>query len=75
MKILEIDGMTYTLEHSGVKFDVIGSYTEDGHFFLHPANGWDDLAVELNQDPESLLEDIDDAIYNATPERYEVNHE
>jgi hypothetical protein len=36
-----------------------------------PLQGWNDLSVECQQDTESLLEDIDDVIYNATPEKFE----
>jgi hypothetical protein len=72
MRLIDINYPHYRLQHrSGCIFDVLAFKLDDGRLTFDPIKGWDGLSFELQQDPESLLEDIDDAIYNATPERYE----
>jgi hypothetical protein len=72
MRLIEINYPHYRLQHrSGCIFDVIAFKLDDGRLAFDPVKGWDELSVECQQHPESLLEDIDDAIYNATPEKYE----
>lgn len=67
------DELRFVLEHKGVRFEIIGAYLGDGRLVLDPTMGWNELSVAVNQDPESLYEDIDETIYNAMPELYEVN--
>lgn len=67
------DELHFVLQHGDVTFEMVGVYLGDGRLVLDPKMGWNDLSVELNQDPESLYEDIDEIIYNAHPELYEVH--
>lgn len=67
------DELHFMLEHKGFQFEVNGAYLGDGRLVLDPTMGWNELSVAVNQDPESLYEDIDETIYNAMPELYEVN--
>jgi hypothetical protein len=69
VKILHHDAVE--LEHRGVNFKVYINWTEDGRVTFTPEWGWNDLSVAVDQDSESLLEEIDDAIYNALPELWE----
>jgi hypothetical protein len=71
MTLIEISYPYYKLKHrNGHEFTVKASRLDDGRLVFDPLQGWNDLAVECQQDTESLLEDIDDVIYNATPEVY-----
>lgn len=67
------DDLRFVLEHKGHKFYVQGSFTGDGRLIFDPVEGWNDLSVNCNQDTESLYEQIDEIIYNAMPELYEVH--
>ncbi len=67
------DELHFVLEHKGFKFEVTGVYLGDGRLILDPVIGWNELAVSVNQDIESLYEDLDETIYNAMPELFEVN--
>lgn len=69
VKVLHQDAVE--LEHRGVNFKVHIDWTDDGRIVFTPEWGWDELSVAVNQDSESLLEEIDDAIYNALPELWE----
>jgi hypothetical protein len=72
MKLIQINYPSYRLQHrNGHIFNVLAMRLEDGRLTFDPIEGWDDLTVHCQQDSESLLEDIDDTIYNATPEKYE----
>jgi hypothetical protein len=72
MRILEINYPHYKLQHSnGHEFTVKASRLDDGRLVFDPLQGWNDCCENCQQDAESLLEDIDDVIYNATPEAYE----
>lgn len=72
MRILEINYPKYYLKHrNGYEFAVKASRSNSGALTFEPVIGWDSIAVFCQQDTESLLEDIDDAIYNATPEKYD----
>jgi hypothetical protein len=72
MRILEINYPHYKLQHrNGHEFTVKASRLDDGRLVFDPVQGWNDCCENCQQDAESLLEDIDDVIYNATPEAYE----
>jgi hypothetical protein len=72
MRLIKINYPHYRLEHrSGRIIDVIACKLDEGGLWFDPIQGWDKLSFEVNQDPESLLEDIDDAIYNGNPEAYD----
>ena len=72
MKLIDINYPKYRLQHNnGHVFDVLAFRLDDGRLTFDPIQGWDDLSVNCQQDCESLLESIDDTIYNATPERYD----
>jgi hypothetical protein len=72
MTLLEINFPRYKLRHhNGHEFTVEASRLNDGCLVFEPLQGWNDLSVECQQDTESLLEEIDDVIYNATPEAYD----
>jgi hypothetical protein len=72
MKVLQAQFPDYVLEHDKVKFTVKGKFTSDGRLYFEPYGGWDYLSVATNQDTESLNDAIDDCIYNATPDVYEL---
>lgn len=72
MTLLEINYPYYKLKHrNGHEFTVEAVKHKDGQLIFTPLQGWNDLSVDCQQDTESLLEDIDDTIYNATPEKYD----
>jgi len=72
VKLISIAFPLYRLQHdNGHVFDVKASRLDDGRLVFDPLQGWNDLSVECQQDNESLLEDIDEAIYNATPEVFD----
>ena len=72
VKLISIAFPLYRLQHdNGHIFDVKASRSDDGRLVFDPLQGWNDLSVECQQDNESLLEDIDEAIYNATPEVFD----
>jgi hypothetical protein len=72
MRLLEINYPNYKLKHNnGHEFIVVASRTDDDRLTFHPLTSWGTLAERCKQDTESLLEDIDDVIYNATPEAYD----
>jgi len=73
MTIIDVNFPFYKLKHrNGHEFEIKASRnTQTGWLIFDPADGWNDLSIACQQDPESLLEDIDEAIYNATPEKYE----
>ena len=72
VKLISIAFPLYRLQHdNGHVFDVRGSYTEDGRFVFEPLEGWMDLEYNTQSPSESLYEDIDECIYNVTPEKYE----
>ena len=50
----------------------MASYDRDGKLQFDPVDGWNELEANTNCCGEALLEDIDDAIYNATPELWQV---
>ena len=65
MRVIEITYPLYKLEHrNGFRFSVHARREADGRLSYEPTRGWGVLAHETRQDTESLLEDIDDAIYN-----------
>jgi hypothetical protein len=71
IKLLEINYPQYKLKHrNGYEFVVKAQRTHKRLVF-NPIDGWNCLSLNCQQDPESLLEAIDDAIYNATPEVYD----
>jgi len=72
MKIIEIDYPRFFLEHRGKKFDVVAARKGDGMVIFKPSIGWNNLTSSVGQDSESLYEEIDDVIYNAWPELWEV---
>jgi hypothetical protein len=72
MRLIEINYPHYRLRHrNGHEFTVKASRLDDGRLVFDPVQGWNDCCENCQQDAESLLEDIDDVIYNATPEAYE----
>ncbi len=72
MRLIELKYPHYKLQHrSGYEFIIEAIRTEQGGLRFSPLQGWRQLEVETQQDLESLLEDIDDTIFNATPEKYE----
>ena len=73
MTLIESDpeGLDFLLEHNGYRFKVVGRFSGDGRLILEPTHGWDELSVAVNQDPESLYEQIDETIYNAMPEVFD----
>ena len=72
MRLLEIKYPYYLLKHKhGYEFKVKAYRTIGGCLTFEPIVGWDALSVFCQQDTESLLEDIDDVIYNTTPEAYD----
>ncbi len=76
MTLIEINFPHYKLKHrNGHEFIVKASRLDDGRLVFDPLQGWNDLSVECQQDTESLLEDIDDVIYNATPDKFGVDHD
>lgn len=72
MRIIDIDYPRFFLEHRGKKFDVVANRKRNGLVVFKPSIGWNDLTSSVGQDPESLNEEIDDVIYNAWPELWEV---
>lgn len=76
MKLLEIneDELKFLFEHKGHEFRVQGSFLEDGRLIFDPERGWNDLSASTNQDTESLYEEIDETIYNAMPEIFDVTN-
>ena len=74
MRLIEIKPPYYHLKHkNGFEFKVKGFRTIGGCLTFDPIVGWDELSIRCEQDTESLLEDIDDVIYNATPEAYDCD--
>ena len=71
MRVIEVEYPIYILEHKNILIEVRASRLDSGRLVFDPIMGWDSLAQTLNQDPESLLEAIDDAVFNATPEFFE----
>jgi hypothetical protein len=72
MKLIEFNFPYYRLQHrNGHEFEVKASRLDDGRLVLDPVEGWNDLSVHCQQDTESLLEDIDDVVFNATPDKFE----
>ena len=71
MRVIEVEYPIYILEHKGILIEVRASRLDSGRLVFDPIMGWDALGQTFNQDTESLLEDMDDAIYNATPEFFE----
>lgn len=78
MRILEATIPYYVCEHKGVTFNAKIRFRGDGSPFLDVVSygnflieNWDDLSEATNQDTESLYEQLDDAVYNVTPEVYE----
>jgi hypothetical protein len=72
MRVIKVNGLRYTLETRGHEFEVMASYDRDGKLQFDPVYGWNELEANTNCCGEALLEDIDDAIYNATPELWQV---
>ena len=70
MKLIDISYPYYKLVCDGVEFEVIASKC-DKRLVFTPVVGWSELSAKLNRHPEGLLEDIDDCIYNGSPEVYE----
>jgi hypothetical protein len=70
MKLLEIEYPYYKLQDGNVTFEVLAE-KYDGRLIFNPTMGWNALASTLNKHPETLLEDIDECIYNGSPEKYE----
>jgi hypothetical protein len=46
---------------------------DDGRLSFEPIKGWNKLSEETQQPSELLLEQIDDCVFNATPDKYEVD--
>lgn len=65
MRIIEIDpeAGAYLVEHKGYRFQAVRK-VQDGRVFYEPAQGWNELSANTNQDTESLLDELDDACYN-----------
>lgn len=61
----------YRLSLDGFEFTVTCKFTNEGSLYFEPTIGWDNLTVITQKHPETLLEMIDDCIYNATPDVYE----
>lgn len=59
------------LEHKGILFRVTIHRLEDGRMSFTPMKGWNSLMAKVNQDGESLMEELDDAIYNVLPELWD----
>jgi hypothetical protein len=71
MQIIKINLPEFHLKHkSGHEF-VVKMTRKGSRVFLDPLHGWNDLSANCQQDSESLLDDIDDVIYNIMPEAYE----
>lgn len=78
MRIIEATYPYYLCEHKGVTFNVKARFNGSGRLFLDVVSrgdslieNWDDLTEATYQDSESLYEQLDDAVYNVTPEVYE----
>lgn len=71
MNLIKVEGKIYTFQDGNIFFCVEGRYEDGGKFVFDPVMGWDDLAATLNKPSEVLLEQIDELIFNATPEMYE----
>ncbi len=70
----EIDWPQYKFDANGHQFTVFAGYDSDGRVIFTPENGWQQLEQQLQQPWETLLEAIDDCIYNADPERYVIEN-
>lgn len=72
MQLKEVDWPHYTFEINGKEVVIKASYSGEGHLLFTPEMGWAKLE-KLSQAPaETVLESIDDLIYNADPERFNV---
>jgi hypothetical protein len=72
IRLISVAFPVYRLQHdNGHVFDVRASRLDDGRLVFDPLEGWNDCCVHCQQDAESLAEDIDEVIYNATPEKFE----
>jgi hypothetical protein len=72
MRLISLSYPFYRLQHdSGFVFDVRANKV-DGQLTFEPLSGWNVLSKECQQPTETLLEEIDECIYNATPHKYEV---
>lgn len=70
MKLISVTGFYYLFhDQKSEPFGVLGKYDENG-FTFEPVLGWDNLSMRLGKPVEILMEEIDELIYNATPERY-----
>ena len=67
MIVKTINKKTVSLEHNGYAFDV-EVRSEDGRIHFTPVKGWGSLELHTQQPSETLLEAIDEAVYNANPE-------
>jgi len=72
LTIIKIELPYWELQHrNGKRFTVKGFYSARGDYIIEPPYGWTDLTYELNQDFDSLYEEIDNLIYSAMPELYD----
>lgn len=72
MLLKEINFPRYQFDANGYKFVVYMGYDSAGRVMFTPEIGWQELERVLQQPWETLLEDIDDCIYNADPDRFTV---
>ena len=74
MRLIALSFPFYRLQHeNGTIFDVEARKEDDGRLSFEPLKGWNKLSEETQQPSELLLEQIDDCVFNATPDKYEVD--
>jgi len=61
------------LDFNGTEIVVKCYYSPEGEFRFVPAIGWDQLEFVTNTDPETLLDEIDELLYNVIPERFQID--
>lgn len=67
MAIEEIKPPIFRVSYKGRPATFTASVV-DGRINLDPVIGWNDLSIEWEAAPESILEAVDEVIYNAYPE-------
>lgn len=63
MDIVKLGYWRLLMKHNNVEFWVKASKNGD-KLVLEPEDGWNQIAAETNIHPETLLEQIDEAVFN-----------
>lgn len=72
MKLQEVEWPHYIFEINGEEVVIKGSYNGEGLLLFTPEIGWSKLEKLANAPAETILEAIDELIYNADPERFNI---